>query len=122
MAEPSAKRARTEGGSAEAASYDRVLINCRVATMSRSVEGEYGALRAGAADSCVAISGESIAYLGGPLPAATLAAIEPSRVHDLGGKWVTPGLVDCHTHTVYGGNRSGEWELKLKGATYEEGE
>jgi imidazolonepropionase len=36
------------------------------------------------------------------------------------GRLVTPGLIDCHTHVVYGGNRAAEWELKLKGATYEE--
>ena len=39
---------------------------------------------------------------------------------DCGGRWITPGLVDCHTHLVFGGNRAHEFELRLKGASYEE--
>ena len=39
---------------------------------------------------------------------------------DCGGRWITPGLVDCHTHLVFGGNRAHEFELRLQGASYEE--
>jgi imidazolonepropionase len=42
------------------------------------------------------------------------------EVHELGGLWVTPGFVDCHTHLVFAGDRSGEFEARLRGATYEE--
>ncbi len=48
------------------------------------------------------------------------SAIEGADIVDLEGRWVTPGLVDCHTHIVYGGNRAREFEMRLEGATYEE--
>ena len=41
-------------------------------------------------------------------------------IHDLGGRWVTPGLIDCHTHIVHGGNRAREFEMRLAGSSYEE--
>src|SRR6185503_18918480 len=40
------------------------------------------------------------------------------EVHDLGGAWVTPGLIDCHTHLVFAGTRSGEYAQRLRGASY----
>ena len=43
-----------------------------------------------------------------------------SDVVDCEGRWVTPGLIDCHTHLVYAGDRAQEFELRLKGASYEE--
>ena len=43
-----------------------------------------------------------------------------TEVHDVGGAWITPGLIDCHTHIVYGGTRAHEFEMRLDGATYEE--
>ena len=51
---------------------------------------------------------------------AAAGAAATTVVHDLAGRWVTPALIDCHTHIVYGGDRCGEWELKLGGASYEE--
>jgi imidazolonepropionase len=47
-------------------------------------------------------------------------SLEPAETIDCGGRWITPGLVDCHTHLVYGGNRAHEFELRLAGASYEE--
>ncbi|EPE94649.1 imidazolonepropionase [Rhizobium grahamii] len=56
----------------------------------------------------------------GPEADLPVAAIERAQITDLEGRWVTPGLVDCHTHIVYGGNRAREFEMRLEGATYEE--
>ncbi|MFZ1468020.1 MAG: imidazolonepropionase [Paracoccaceae bacterium] len=52
----------------------------------------------------------------GDLPAAHAGLAR----HDLGGRLVTPALIDCHTHVVHGGNRAGEFEMRLQGASYEE--
>jgi imidazolonepropionase len=49
-----------------------------------------------------------------------LAGNRAKKVEPLGGAWITPGLVDCHTHLVFGGNRANEFELRLNGASYEE--
>ena len=53
------------------------------------------------------------------LPAAG-AALSPAQVHDLEGAWVTPGLIDCHTHLVFAGTRAGEYAQRLRGRSYEE--
>ncbi len=93
---------------------DALFLNANLATMSPI--GPYGAIKDGA----LIVTGDRISWVGkrSDLPAgAEDAAVE---IHDLGGCWVTPGLVDCHTHLVYGGSRAGEFELRLKGATYEE--
>ena len=60
----------------------------------------------------------------------TIAAVLPAdslevrgflgEIHDCGGKFVTPGLIDCHTHLIWGGSRAAEWEQRLSGVTYAE--
>ena len=72
------------------------------------------------ADACIVVRGKHIAWLG---PQASLPAAyreEATATHDLNGAIVTPGLIDCHTHLVYGGNRAEEFALRLAGASYEE--
>lgn len=65
----------------------------------------------------LAVDGGRIAWAG---PAEALPAGAAARtVWPVGGRLVTPGLVDCHTHLVFGGDRSGEWEQRLAGASYE---
>src|SRR5690606_17614013 len=65
----------------------------------------------------VAIEGERIAWVG---PADAVPAGERAAdVWNVEGRVVTPGLIDCHTHLVFGGERAGEWEQRLAGASYE---
>lgn len=90
---------------------DFLLTDARLATMDPGVAGPFGAIEAGA----VGVLGGVIAYAG---PAA--AAPPANHVEFLGGRWVTPALIDCHTHLVFGGNRAGEFEMRQNGATYEE--
>jgi imidazolonepropionase len=68
----------------------------------------------------IAVRGTRIVWVGNEnqIP-AEIAAAAPSK-HDLGRRWVTPGLVDCHTHLVYAGCRADEFAMRLGGATYEE--
>lgn len=84
--------------------------NLHAATMHAGAE-PYGAVP----DAAILIDDGRIAWLG---PAA--AAPPCDTVHDAHGAWATPGLVDCHTHLVHGGNRAREFEMRLQGATYEE--
>ncbi len=71
------------------------------------------------ADGAVLVRDGRIAYAGpaADLPAADAAGAEPV---DCGGRLVTPGLIDCHTHLVHGGERSNEFEMRLQGAAYED--
>jgi imidazolonepropionase len=87
--------------------HDLLIVNVRLATM---VDG-YGALP----DAAIAVSGGRIAWLGAHADAPPAA-----QTIDGGGAWLTPGLIDCHTHIVHAGNRSGEFEARLNGATYED--
>jgi imidazolonepropionase len=87
----------------------RLLTDCHVATMAG--ETAYGAIE----DAAILIEDGRIAWVG---PRAEAPAADV--VERLDGRWVTPGLIDCHTHLVFGGDRSGEFEQRLGGATYEE--
>ena len=86
------------------------LTNARVATM-RPGGAPYGAIE----NAAVLIEDGRIAWVG-----PTGEAPRAEETADLGGRWVTPGLIDCHTHIVHGGNRAREFELRLEGASYEE--
>ena len=88
-----------------------VLTSCHAATMTA---GGYGLIR----DAAIVLSAGRIAWVG---PHAGLPA-EHSTLprQDMGGRLVTPALIDCHTHVVHGGNRAGEFEMRLQGASYEE--
>jgi imidazolonepropionase len=89
--------------------WDLLVTNVHLATM---VNG-YGELRDGA----IAVKDGRIAWLGSAGDADPASA---AQVHDGGGCWLTPGLIDCHSHIVHAGNRSDEFEARLNGATYED--
>jgi imidazolonepropionase len=93
--------------------WDRLLVNCTIATMDPSVAAPFGAIEDGA----IGIADGRIVQVGRRVD---LAGYRAASVDRLGGALVTPGLVDCHTHLVFGGNRAGEFEQRLNGATYEE--
>ena len=93
--------------------WDRLLTDCNIATMDPAVPAPFGAIEDGA----VAIQDGRIVRVGRRVE---MAGMRARSVEPLGGAWVTPGLVDCHTHLVFGGNRAGEFEQRLNGASYEE--
>jgi imidazolonepropionase len=88
---------------------DRVWRGARLATMASGL----GIIERGV----IAAKDGRIVYAGAEADAPAFDAIETIACY---GRWITPGLVDCHTHIVYGGNRAHEFELRLAGATYDE--
>ncbi len=92
---------------------DRILANARLATMAPG-SGAYGLIEGGA----VALRGGLIVWAG---PGDAIPAEHAHLpVRDLGARLVTPGLIDCHTHVVFGGDRAREFEMRLGGASYED--
>ena len=94
----------------------QIWRNCRVATLQPDHSAPYGLIE----DAALAVENGKIAWVGplAELPADRLALCV--REHDAGGALITPGLIDCHTHLVHGGDRAHEFELRLKGASYED--
>lgn len=91
----------------------QVLRNAQIATMAEE-SGGYRLVDRGA----IVIEDTRISWVG---PDADLPArYARSAAQDLGGRLVTPGLIDCHTHIVFGGDRAREFEMRLEGASYEE--
>ena len=82
--------------------------HCHIATMAG---GNYSIIEDGA----LVTAGSLIEWVG---PRNQVPTADYAQVHDLQGAWVTPGLIDCHTHAVFGGNRSGEFEQRLEGVSY----
>ena len=92
--------------------WDLLLTDARIATM-RADAPDYGVIEDGA----IAVAGGEIAWIG---PRAELPENTVGSTRSLGGRWVTPALIDCHTHLVFAGDRSGEFEERLRGASYED--
>lgn len=87
---------------------DKLWRNARLATMTGDGLGviEHGA---------VAATGDTISYVG-----PNAEAPDAAQIIDCDGRWISPGLIDCHTHLVHAGNRAKEFEARLNGATYQE--
>ncbi|WP_211201137.1 imidazolonepropionase [Bosea sp. BK604] len=81
--------------------------------MAAGASAPYGAIE----DGLIAAKDGRIVWVGARKDAPAFVARETV---DCGGRWITPGLIDCHTHLVYGGDRAHEFELRLQGASYEE--
>jgi imidazolonepropionase len=90
--------------------WDILLLDCQAATM---VSGNIP-------DAAIGVAGGRLSFVG---PTASLVARPRDlarEIRPLGGAFVTPGLIDCHTHLVFAGDRAKEWELRARGASYEE--
>ncbi|MBI1259121.1 MAG: imidazolonepropionase, partial [Chloroflexi bacterium] len=91
--------------------WDSIWINANLATMAQS--SGYGAIEGGA----IAVQGGKIAWVG---PMEEVPENAAQETHDANGAWITPGLIDCHTHLIFGGNRAQEFERRLQGVSYEQ--
>ena len=89
-----------------------LLANAKLATLQNN--DEFGIID----DGVIVLDGAHIAWVGGAIELPDTYRDQETR--DLGGRLVTPALIDCHTHVVFGGNRAVEFELRLNGASYQE--
>ncbi len=103
------------GAHVQSKEWDRVWIGADIASMVAGVE-PYGKLKSDA----LAVKGERIAWIGSAAEARRRAAAQDIPVQDCRGLWMTPGLIDCHTHLVYGGDRVADFEKRLCGVSYED--
>ncbi|WP_406947670.1 imidazolonepropionase [Psychrobacter fozii] len=109
-------------------SFDHVIINANIATFSEQYGfGIYADNQANSIpygqlhNASIGIKNSKIAWIGTQdQVTAHLPKYQDSKITDVDGKWITPGLIDCHTHIVYGGNRSNEFEARLQGVSYQE--
>jgi imidazolonepropionase len=93
--------------------WDRLLVDCNVATLEERPGNPLGVIDNGA----VGIADGKIVRIG---KRTELAGFRAKKVDALGGAWVTPGLIDCHTHLLFGGTRADEHAMRRAGASYEE--
>jgi imidazolonepropionase len=93
--------------------WDLLLTDTRIATM-RDGAPDYGVVGESAA---IAINAGKIAWIG---ESSELPELEAGETRSLDGRWITPALIDCHTHIVFGGNRAAEFEQRLQGVSYED--
>ena len=93
--------------------WDRLITDCHIATMVPAPGNPHGLF----ADAAIGIDGGRIVRVG---KRTELAGFRAREVVALSGAWVTPGLVDCHTHLVFGGTRASEHAMRRAGASYQQ--
>src|SRR4051812_14097952 len=93
--------------------WDRLLVDCNIACLEERAGDALGVIENGA----IGISDGKVVRVG---KRTELAGFRAKDVVALGGAWVTPGLIDCHTHLVFGGTRADEHAMRRAGASYEE--
>lgn len=91
--------------------WDLLITDARIASM-RAAAGAYGIIE----DAALAVRDGRIAWLGA---AAECPAVAATQTVSAAGQWLTPALIDCHTHLLFGGNRAAEFEQRLQGTSYE---
>ncbi len=101
--------------------WDSLWVNVHLATLvdgksKNSADGASGII----VDGAIAVTAGKIAWLGSRRELSGDPALLAKQVIDAEGQWLTPGLIDCHTHLVFGGNRAREFEMRLQGASYEQ--
>jgi imidazolonepropionase len=94
----------------------QLWTHCDVATLHLQRSQPYGLV----ADAALVVDGARIAWVGARADLPSELVSQCTQRHDAGGALITPGLIDCHTHLVYGGDRAHEFELRLNGASYED--
>src|SRR5689334_7604545 len=93
--------------------WDSLLLDCHAATMRQDFGDGFGTIR----DAAIAISAGRIAWIG---RAKDCPSKKARRTRRLDHAWVTPGLIDCHTHLVFGAERIDDWRMRQSGSSYEE--
>ncbi|CAM3658739.1 imidazolonepropionase [Pseudoalteromonas maricaloris] len=94
---------------------DLLIIDVNIATMDPNLDTPYGAIE----NAAIAIKDGKINWLG---PRSELPEVDAiaTPIHKANGQWLTPGLIDCHTHILFAGSRANEFEQRLLGASYQE--
>ena len=93
-----------------------VWLNCNAATMQAGTAQPYGLIE----DAALVVNGSVLQWVGSRRDLSVDLLANNTQTIDAKGALITPGLIDCHTHLVYGGNRAGEFEQRLNGASYED--
>src|SRR6478609_7106712 len=93
--------------------WDQLLVDCNIATLQPGPGNPLGIIENGA----IGIADGKVVRVG---KRTELAGFRAGHVDALGGAWVTPGLIDCHTHLIFGGTRADEHAMRRAGASYED--